>query len=152
MKKANILLTISLLLTFSMNAIAQGNNNGRQRDGRGPNMDEIFEKRNIYLTKAMGLTAEEAAVFIPLDNELIRKKFESERICRRLERELSNKKEKTDDECKKLLKCKEDAKEKVDKLDKEYLEKFKKILSSEKILKYQRAERDFFEEFFRNRK
>ena len=152
MKKVNILLTISLLLTSSIYVAAQGNNNGRQRDGRGPNMEEFFEKRNIYLTKAMGLTPEEAAVFIPLDNELTRKKFEVDRPCRRLERELNNKKDKTDEECKKVLKCKEEAKEKVDMFDKEYSEKFKKILPAEKLVKYQRAERGFFEEFFSNRK
>ena len=138
-----------------MYAVAQ-DGNGRQRDGRRPSFDreEFISKRNTYITKTVELTTEEAAVFIPLDNDLMRRKFELGRDCSKIERELRDKKEKKKDEkdeYNKLLKCREEAKEKRDQLDKEYLEKFKKILSAEKILKYERADRDFFDEFFRGR-
>ena len=145
MKKVNIfLIVMSVLFSFSMQLLAQ--DGGRRFD-----RDDFFSKRNAYIAAAIELTTEEAAVFFPMDNDLIHKKFELGRECRRIERELREKKDKTDDECNKLLRCKEDVKEKSSKLDREYQEKFKKVLSAEKMLKYERADRDFFESYFRNR-
>ena len=145
MKKANnFLIVFSALFLFSMQLVAQ--DGGRRLD-----RDDFFSKRNAFIAAAMDLTTEETDTFIPMDNELIHKKFELGRECRKIERELREKKDKTDDECKKLLKCKEDVKDKSSQLDREYQEKFKKVLSAEKMLKYERADRDFFESYFRNR-
>ena len=138
-----------LLMVLSMQSIAYGRNHKRFQDGGRFDKDVFFAKRNTFITEKVALTAEEAAVFIPLENELLNKKFDIGRECRKIERELHNKKNKTDDECNKLLKCREEEKEKRDKLDKDYLEKFKKILTAEQILNYQRADRDFFENYFR---
>ena len=142
----------ALLMILSMQSVAYGKGH-RQLQGRGQPFDRetFIAKRNVFITEKVSLTAEEAAVFIPLDNELMHKKFEIGRECRKIERELRNKKDKPDDECKKLLKCREEVKEKRDRLDREYLEKFKKILSAEQILKYQSADREFFEDYFRDR-
>jgi len=139
-----------LLVTFTMQSVAYGNSHRLFQDRS--DRETFIAKRNIFITEKVALTAEVAAVFIPLDNELLHKKFEIGRDCRKIERELRDKKDKTDDECKKLLKCREEVKEKRDRLDKEYLEKFKKILSAEQILKYQSADREFFESYFRDRK
>ncbi|MDR1337315.1 MAG: hypothetical protein LBK22_10855 [Tannerella sp.] len=123
------------------------------KEGHKPFDREAFiAKRNVYITEQVGLTATEASVFIPLDNELMQKKFEVGRECHKLERELKKKDGKTEEEYNKLLKCREDVKEKRDKLDKEYLEKFKQILSAEQLVKYQSADRAFFDEFVRDRK
>ena len=134
-----------------MQSVAFEKNHKHYQDGR-LDKDAFIAKRNIFIAEKVALTAEEAAVFIPLDNELLQKKFEIGRDCGRIERELRNKKDKSDAECQKLLKCREEVKEKRDQLDKEYLDKFKKILSAEQILKYQSADREFFEEYFRNRR
>ena len=145
MKKANIfLIVISALFSFSMQLVAQ--DGGRRLD-----RDDFFSKRNVYIAAEIELTTEEAVVFIPMDNELIHKKFELGRECRRIERELREKKDKSDDECNKLLRCREELKEKRSQLDREYQEKFKKVLSAEKMLKYERADRDFYESYFRDR-
>ena len=132
-----------------MQLVAQ--DNGRSRGGNRFDRDDFFSKRNAFIAAKIDLTAEEAAVFIPIENELMSKKFELGRDCRKIERELRDKKDKTEDECNKLLKCKEDVKEKSGQLDKAYLEKFKKVLSADKILKYQRADRDFYNNYFRDR-
>ena len=147
MRKLKLILCLTAFLFITMQSIAQnrGQNNRRPFD-----REAFIAKRNTYLTEKMALTAEETAVFIPLDNELLRKKFECGRGCRRLERELQNKNDKTDEEYKQLLQCKEEVKEQCDKLDKEYLEKFKKVLSAEQILKYQNADKAFFDEFMRD--
>lgn len=138
MKKL-IFLLIVISFSVSMQISAQGK--------RGKfNKEEFIKERNIFLTERIGLTAEEAAIFLPLENELLMKKFEVGRDCRKLQRHLHDKKEKTEEECKQLLECREKEKEMRDRLDKEYLEKFKEVLSAEKILQYQKAEREFFEE------
>ncbi|MDR0394285.1 MAG: hypothetical protein LBH77_03910 [Tannerella sp.] len=150
MKKIKIFIVcFSALIIFALQLPAQEN------EGHKPFDREAFTaKRNAYITEQVGLTATEASVFIPLDNELMQKKFEVGRECHRLERELKKREKdgKTDAEYNKLLKCREEVKEKRDKLDKEYLEKFKKILSAEQIVKYQSADRAFFDEFVRDRK
>ena len=121
-------------------------------DRRPFDREDFMTKRNTYITEKIGLTAQEAAIFMPLDNELMQKKFEAGRDCHQMERELRKKPEKKKEDSEKLLKCREEAKEKREKLEKEYLEKFKKVLSAEKILKYQSADRTFFEEYMQDRK
>jgi hypothetical protein len=137
------------LVLLSLQSFAQEKD---RKDSRPPfDKEEFVTKRNAYLIEKIGLTEEEVATFIPLENELMNKKFEVGRECHKLERELRKKENKADAEFDKLLKCREEVKEKRDKLDKEYLDKFKKLLSAEKIIKYQSADRAFFEEFFQNR-
>ena len=152
-KTKKILINISaLLLMFSMQSVASGKNHKHFQDGGRFDREAFIAKRNAFIIQKLSLTSEEEATFIPLDNELLHKKFEIGRDCRRIERELRDKKDKTDAECQKLLKCREEVKEKRDQLDREYLEKFKKILSAEQILKYQSADREFFEDYFRDRR
>ena len=141
--KCSICLVVALII--SLQSVAQNNR-------QAINREELIAKRNTYLTEKMTLSAEETAVFIPLDNELLRKKFEVGRECHRYERELNDKKEKTDEEFKILLKCRQEVKEKREQLDREYLEKFKKVLSAEKILLYQNADKEFFDNYIRDQK
>ena len=151
MKKNNFIVCFAALLLFSLPSFAQDRDRNNGRNGRDSvNREETMVKRNTFLTEKMGLTAKETAIFIPLENELFRKKMEVGRNCFRFERELHNKKVKTDEDFNKLLKCKEDVKEQRDKLEKEYYEKFKKVLSAEKILKYQNADIEFFYVFMRD--
>ncbi|MDR2474048.1 MAG: hypothetical protein LBD53_10940 [Tannerella sp.] len=117
-----------------------------QRGERKPfDREAFFAKRNCYIAEKMGLTTEETAVFFPMENELIQKKFEAGRECFRLEREMRKKENKTEKDYQILLKCREDSKSKRDTLDRKYLEKFKKILTAEQILKYQNADREFYD-------
>ncbi|MDR1098497.1 MAG: hypothetical protein LBL57_10230 [Tannerella sp.] len=149
MEKVKIFIVcFSALIISALQVSAQEH----KHEGHKPfDRDAFITKRNVYITEKVGLTAAEAAVFIPMENELMQKKFEVGRECHKLERELKKKDDKTEEEYNKLLKCREDVKEKRDKLDKEYLEKFKQVLSAEQIVKYQSADRAFFDEFVRDR-
>ena len=138
------------MLVFSLQSVAQNQNRNNARAGRDADREALIAKRNVYLTEKMCLSAEEAAVFIPLDNELLNKKFECGRDCRRYGRELENKTEKTNEELNKLIRCREEVKVKIEQLDREYAEKFKKILTAEKILKYQDADKEFIRNYMRN--
>jgi hypothetical protein len=154
MKKVKFFLVCLFALFASAEQVSAQQHGHRPHpdNGRAFDREAFIAVRNAYITEKVGLTAKEASVFIPLDNELMNKKFEVGRECYRIERELKKKESKTEEEYNKLLKCREEMKEKRDRLDKEYLEKFKKILTAEQIIKYQSADRSFFDEFVRDRR
>lgn len=122
------------------------------QDDKGKFDREVFmAKRNAYITASVGLTADEAATFIPIENEMQRKKFEIGRDCRKLARRSRSKEGLTEEEQQKLVDCTTETRLKEAKLEKEYHEKFKRILSVEKLYKYQEAEARFMREFMQER-
>ena len=134
--------TFSFLLTGSISA--HNKQQGRQFDRKA-----FIEKRNAYLIEEVGLTSEETAKFIPLYDEFQRKKFEVGQRCRKLSKEIREKKNATPadythtvDEC-------VGVKLKEAKVDKEYYDKFKKILSPEKLYRLTNAEYKFAREFMK---
>jgi hypothetical protein len=98
----------------------------------------------------MGLTPEEAAAFIPLCNELQEKMFEAGRECRKLSKDLRHNQNATDADYLKVIDECVSVDMKQAQLEKEYYEKFKKILSPKKLYKYKRAEGKFAREFMRD--
>ena len=122
------------------------------QDDKGKFDREVFmAKRNAYITASAGLTADEAAAFIPIENEMQRKKFEIGRDCRKLARRSRSKEGLTEEEQQKLVDCTTETRLKEAKLEKEYHEKFNRILSMEKLYKYQEAEARFMREFMQER-
>jgi hypothetical protein len=136
----------------SVVSVSARRNNRYHFEDKQSDMKAFFEKRNAFIIEKVGLNKEEADAFIPLENELMNKKFEIGKECRRIERELKDRTDKSDEEYQRLLKCREEVKEKRKNLDKEYLDKFKDILSAEQILKYENADREFFDEFMRDKR
>lgn len=106
-------------------------------------------KRNAYITAEIGLTADEAVDFIPLDNEFKQKMFEAGKECRKLGREGRSKQALSDDAYLKLIDCHLDTRLKEAQIEKEYFEKFKKILSAEKLYRYLNADSKFMREFMK---
>jgi len=119
-----------------------------QRDERRKAEFEQFkEKRVAFITQAMNLTAEEAKEFWPLYNELQEKKFDLNQQQRKaiLEFMKSEKEGKThtESEYKSMVDLIAQFKINDAKLDGEYIAKFSKIISYEKIFRYQQAELQF---------
>lgn len=107
-------------------------------------VDNFKKERTAFLAKEIGLTEQEKKVFIPLCDELMSKKFELNRESRRKSREVRQKGTKASagdyqavNDMSIEIKVKEAA------LEEEYYQKFKTILSPEKIYKYYKAERQF---------
>lgn len=138
-KHVFLIFTVAVLFTM-VDRTASGQDNRPQAFNR----EDFGARRNTFITTEAGLTAEEAGKFIPLENEFQMKLFEVGRDCRRL-RESQNKM--SDAEYTKLIECYLDTRLKEAQLEKEYYEKFKKILSPEKLYKYQQAETRFRREF-----
>lgn len=142
-----IYLTLLFLSLFLMSSFVAAQQN--QKGGRHFDKEAFEEKRSEFLTKEIGLTKEEAAAFIPLYNELKNKMFAVGHECRKSARDLRNKKNPTDADYLKVVNCNVEIKQKEVELELEYLNKFKKILSPEKLYKYQRAEYKFAREFMK---
>ena len=146
MRKIIFITAVACLLCSTISVLAQENND---REKRTFDKDAFQAKRSAYITAEIGLTADEAGDFIPLDNEFKQKVFDAGRECRRLGRQNNTKEKLSDNDYLKLIDCQIDTKLKEAQLEKEYLEKFKKILSPEKLYKYQQADAKFMREFIR---
>ncbi|MCD8265062.1 MAG: hypothetical protein LUD02_13685 [Tannerellaceae bacterium] len=107
-------------------------------------------KKNAFIIAEVGLTPDEAAMFIPLTEELQQKMFEVGRECRKLTREVRTNKSLTEADYTKVNDECIDVRWKEAQLEKEYYRKFKEIISSEKLYKYRRAEAKFAKDFMRN--
>ena len=109
--------------------------------------EELKAKRAEFMTQAMNLTADEAKVFWPLYNELQEKKFELNRQLRKTLYEFAKSEKEgkthTENEYKDMVDLCVQSKIKEAKLDDDYVAKFIKIISYEKIYRYQQAELQF---------
>ena len=142
MKKKGILLLLILgLANTSLSLFAQ------RDEKRRAEFEQFKEKRVEFITKAMDLTADEAKVFWPLFNELQDKKFDLNQQQRKAVFEFmkSEKEGKThtESEYKDMVDLITQFKINDAKLDEEYIAKLSKVISSEKIFRYQQAELQF---------
>lgn len=108
----------------------------------GFSKEEFRARQESYLTEKTELTKEEAAKFFPIYFELQdRKKAVNDEGWRQIRKGKDPKT--TESEYEQIVDNIVKARIEADKLDLEYLQKFKKILSAKKIYKLQRAEMKF---------
>ncbi len=122
----------------------------QNQEGQNPltKREAIQAQKNAFITAELKLTPEEAAAFIPLSEELEKKKFEANQQCRKLSRELKHKSNLSDSDYDKVIQVCLDVKVEEAQLEKEYYEKFRKILTPEKLYKYRSAELKFAKSIF----
>ena len=132
-------------MVLSFDAYAQGGKTEKHF-----NREAFLAKRNAYITAEVGLTPEEAEQFIPLCNELRQKLFEVGRECRKFSKKVRRSEKVSDADYTKAIDDCLDVRIKEAQIEKEYYEKFKKILSPEKLYKYRDAEFKFARNFMRN--
>lgn len=144
MRKIYFITFVTFSVLISISAFAQGEKSGRHFD-----KEAFLAKRNAFITAEVGLTPEEAAQFIPLCNEFRQKMFEVGHSCRKFQRKMHRMEKVTDaDYTRAIDECLE-VRLKEAQLEKEYYEKFKKILSPEKLYKYRDAEYKFARSFMK---
>ena len=122
----------------------------QNQEGQNPltKREAIQAQKNAFITAELKLTPEEAAAFIPLSEELEKKKFEANQQCRKLSRELKHKSNLSDSDYDKVIQVCLDVKVEEAQLEKEYYEKFRKILTPEKLYKHRSAELKFAKSIF----
>lgn len=114
-------------------------------------VEDFVEQRNKFIKKEVGLTDQEAQNFIPLCNELMRKKYLLNKEVREQSRDIRKNTAATNADYEKIIDASLENKIKEAELEKEYYQKFKKILSAEKIYKFQRAEMKFMHDYLHSR-
>lgn len=135
-----LILSISLIIILGFTATAQ---HGRG-EGRGRMHKEIQAQKVSYITQELELTPEEAQLFWPVYNELESKKEALRKEGRVLFRKIRHGLDSIPES--ELVKISDDMIEyriKDAQLNKEYHEKFKKILPIKKVLSLYHTEKKF---------
>ena len=139
MRRNIILLLSALLLQISFFTLTA------QNQSRRMNIED-YEKRKIeFIGKAAELTQAESDKHFPLNNELMQKKFEVRKRYRDKVQKIKDNSNISDEEYRKLLENDVELKLQEAALEKDYTEKFEKVLTPEKLYKAQQAERDFMQ-------
>ena len=142
MKKTFILITLSLI--YNVIFI-----NAQSSDKSLMNLQQFEKNKQEFIMKEAALTQEEADIFFPLNNELQKKKLE---LHRKHQEDMKHTKEAvnvSEEEYKQLIDENINLKMKEAELDKEYSEKFNKLMPPQKLFKAQQAERAFMQEELR---
>lgn len=142
MKKTLSIIAFSLLLNVLFL-------NAQSSDKSLMNLQEFEKNKQEFIIKEAGLTTQEAEMFFPLNNELQKKKMELHQKHQEDMRHTKESKDISDAEYKQLIEENINLKMKEAELDKEYSEKFNKLMSPQKLFKAQQAERTFLQEELR---
>ncbi len=113
------------------------------------NLQEFEKNKQEFIIKEAGLTEEEADKFFPINNELQKKKLDLHRKHQEDLKLIKESKDISDAEYEQVIKENIDLKMKEAELDKEYSDKFNKLISPQKLFKAQQAERTFMQEELR---
>lgn len=112
--------------------------------------EEFRARQQEFITQKVQLTEEEATKFFPLYYELQDRKKEINDNARKILRERKDRRtELTEEQCEQLLEARYEARLKIANLEKEYFEKFKEIISCQKIFRIQREELRFHRHMLR---
>ncbi len=123
--------------------------NAQDADKSLMNLQEFEKNKQEFIIKEAGLTEEEADKFFPINNELQKKKLDLHRKHQEDLKLIKESKDISDAEYEQLIKETIDLQMKEAELDKEYSDKFNKLISPQKLFKAQQAERTFMQEELR---
>ncbi|HIY48665.1 MAG TPA: hypothetical protein H9834_02435 [Candidatus Barnesiella excrementavium] len=143
MKRAILVWSVILFLGLPMSISAQ-----QQKDADSQQRKAKFEQfcqfRRDYMQKQIGLTDQEAQQFFTLYEELEAKKWKIDKEARDFARRVARSKSPVSDtEYEKAAQALLEKDEKMAQLDREYYDKFKTFLSSEKLFKFKNAQMKF---------
>ena len=133
----NYTFILALFCTFFIGSSVAMAQNGRPQDRR----ENVEAAKVAFLTDKMGLTAEQSQKFWPLYNEYEAKRRELVRSYRSGYREDVD--QLSDQEAKARLDGMFSTREKELELEKEYVARYQRVISSNQIIKLYRSEREF---------
>lgn len=135
-----------IFLSFFINVLFI---NAQSSDKSLMNLQAFEKNKQEFIMKEAALTQEEADKFFPLNNELQKKKLELHRKHQEDMKHMKESENISDAEYEQLIEENINLKMKEAELDKEYSEKFNKLVSPQKLFKAQQAERTFMQEELR---
>lgn len=136
MKAKNIIIIFLFVLLGTVSISAQ-------HVHKSFNVEQFKKDKADFIIQEVGLTPEEAAVFMPLMNELVEKRFQLNRKVRMESRKLREKKNPTEADYDRLMNLSLQTAIAEAALNQEYYQKFKALISPDKIYKSHRAEEKF---------
>ncbi|MDR1683104.1 MAG: hypothetical protein LBS25_06930 [Candidatus Symbiothrix sp.] len=150
MKTRGLVTLMVCLASLNWSVFAQQTD--EQRKAR---FEKFKAERIAHITQAVGLTAEEATNFWPIENEFQKKKFELNQALRaelrKIRQAKRNNETVSEADYKKVIELSLAIKLKEAELEKEYITKLLKVVSAEKVLLYQNAEQEFAKKALDNR-
>ncbi len=111
--------------------------------------DKIDALRTAFINKKVNFTTREAEAFWPLYNEMNDKLDAARKTFRLRYNSQTNYNFETDKEADDYLNAELTLKQKETEINKDYIERFKRILPVKKVAAYRRAEEDFKKELIR---
>ena len=123
--------------------------NAQDPDKSFMNLQKFEKNKQEFIMKEANLSQQEADSFFPLNNELQKKKLELHRKHQESLKQTKESEDISEAEYKELIENNIDLKMKEAELDKEYSEKFNKVMSPQKLFKAQEAEKTFLQEELR---
>ena len=132
----------ALLLTLAPAAQAQGGLGGAGR--RGQRLGQLENAKIAFITNRVALTQDQAQKFWPLYNEFSDRRREFNRSSRLLRRDITE--GMTDQQLRDNFTQSFNTRQQELNLEKEYFEKFQKVISLRQVAQLFQAERDFTKE------
>ena len=149
MKRGLVLVILCCFMSLNFAVLAQ--NNERRKE----NFEKFKAERKEFISKEMKLTDDESKAFWPLCDEYQLKKFELNKDLRaeinKIRQAKKDKKTVSEADYKKVIQLRASVKIKEAQLEEEYMNKFLKVLSAEKVFLYQRTEQQFAGEMVKKR-
>lgn len=144
MKRAILVWSVILFLGLPMTITAQQQKDAASQQQRKAKFEQFCQFRRDYMQKQIGLTDQEAQQFFTLYEELEAKKWKVDKEARDFARKVAHSKSTVSDtEYEKAAQALLEKDEKMAQLDREYYDKFKTFLSSEKLFKFKNAQMKF---------
>lgn len=148
MKTKQIIILLSVAVFCTVNLFGQNKPNRPHR----PDPEKFKEMKIAYITEKLSLTEAEAQTFWPVYNEFQSKKENIYKELKSLRKESKKEDGISDQEIEQLLNQRIIAKQKDLDIEKEYLEKFKKVLPIKKVGQFYKAEEGFKRDLLRKMK
>lgn len=144
MKRVFLVWWVILLGGLSVSLAAQNGAGAQTQEQRKARNEQFCKFRRDYMMKQIGLTEQEAKQFFPLYEELESKKWKADKEARDFARKVAHATGAVSDiEYEKAAQALLEKDEKMAQLDREYYNKFKTFLSSEKLFKFKNAQMKF---------
>ncbi len=137
------------VLVVVLSLLCHGVVAGQEKGEREQWMNELWQYKRTYFTKELDLTREQQNKFFPLYEEMEAQTRQVNEDARLMERRVAEAPDASGVECEKAAEAMYEAKVKEAVIEKDYMEKFKEILSPRQLFRLKAVERQFSREIMR---